>query len=254
VRLTVLGASGGIGRDARTTALLLDDDVLLDAGTGVGDLPLAALARIDHVFLTHAHLDHHAALPLLLDTVGTARAAPLTVYGLAATLDAVQAHIFNDVIWPDFSRLPSAAAPFLRYQALEPGRPVPLGARRLRAVPVTHLIPAAGYVVEGPGGAFAFSGDTTVTEEFWHVVNATPGLKHLIMETSFSDAEAALARVSYHLCPSLLAGELNKLKAKPAIHITHLPPEHEDEVMREIQATTPGYHVRRLQRGTVLEI
>jgi ribonuclease BN (tRNA processing enzyme) len=254
VRLTVLGASGGIGRDARTTALLLDDDILIDAGTGVGDLPLAQLTRIEHVFLTHAHLDHHAALPLLLDTVGAARAAPLTVYGLAETLAAVQTHIFNDVIWPDFSRLPSPATPFLRYQRLPPGGDMRLGARRLRAVPVTHLVPATGYVVEGPGGAFAFSGDTTVTEEFWRVVNATPGLKHLIIETSFNDAEAALARVSYHLCPSLLAAELNKLTVHPTIHITHLPPEHEDEVMREIQAAVPGYTVCRLRRGENLEL
>ena len=46
--LRVLGCSGSIASGCKTTAFLLDDDVLIDAGTGVGDLPLDALARIDH--------------------------------------------------------------------------------------------------------------------------------------------------------------------------------------------------------------
>ena len=38
--------------------MLLDEDILIDAGTGVGDLSLEELKKIDHVFVTHSHLDH----------------------------------------------------------------------------------------------------------------------------------------------------------------------------------------------------
>ncbi|MEE8345525.1 MAG: hypothetical protein V3R35_09305 [Woeseiaceae bacterium] len=38
--------------------MLIDDDILLDAGTGIGDLALKDLRTIRHVFLTHAHLAH----------------------------------------------------------------------------------------------------------------------------------------------------------------------------------------------------
>ena len=86
MKIRVLGCSGAIARDCRTTSFLVDDDVLVDAGTGVGDLPLEDMARIGHVFLTHSHLDHIAALPLMLDAVGARRSTPLQVHALPATI------------------------------------------------------------------------------------------------------------------------------------------------------------------------
>ncbi len=79
MKIRVLGCSGGIGGGLRTTALLVDEDILVDAGTGVGDLTLAELSQIDHIFVTHSHLDHVASIPFLVDTVGGMRSKPLTV-------------------------------------------------------------------------------------------------------------------------------------------------------------------------------
>jgi len=59
MHLTVLGCYGGIGGSRRTIALLLDDDILIDAGSGAGDLTLERMARLEHIFLTHAHLGHN---------------------------------------------------------------------------------------------------------------------------------------------------------------------------------------------------
>ena len=78
MKVRILGCSGGIGGDLRTTSMLLDDDVLIDAGTGVGDLSISALASIDHVFLTHSHMDHVGFIPFVADTVGWMRAKPIT--------------------------------------------------------------------------------------------------------------------------------------------------------------------------------
>jgi ribonuclease BN (tRNA processing enzyme) len=254
MKLTVLGCSGGIARGARTTALLLDDDILIDAGSGVGDLELAQLRRIDHVFVTHSHLDHVTALPLMLDTVGADRDEPVTVHGQEATLDALRRHVFNDVMWPDFSRIPSPERPFLRYQVLAVGAERIQGERRIRSIPVSHVVPAVGYLVSGPTGGIAFSGDTTVTDEFWRVLNACADLRHVIIETSFLDEECELARVSQHLCPSMLAGELRKLKAGPQVHISHLMPGHEDATMDEIARHLPDRLPRRLARGQTIEL
>ena len=41
MKIRILGASGGIGALARTTSILVDHDILIDAGTGVGDLALS---------------------------------------------------------------------------------------------------------------------------------------------------------------------------------------------------------------------
>jgi ribonuclease BN (tRNA processing enzyme) len=254
MKIRVLGASGGIGAQARTTSLLVDRDILIDAGTGVGDLTLAELRAIDHVFLTHSHLDHVAMLPFLLDTVGADRAAPLRVYAQEATLDTLRRHLFNNALWPDFSRLPTPQAPFMTYQALPVGAELTLGGRRLRSIPVNHVVPAVGYLLSAGAGSLAFSGDTTVTDEFWKTLNEAGDLRHVIIETSFLDADAELSRISKHLCPSMLAGELKKLKPGPRVHITHLMPGREDEIMHEIARHIPDNTPRRLTRGQVFEL
>ena len=77
MKVRVLGCSGAIARECRTTSFLLDADILVDAGTGVGDLTLDEMVGIDHVLLTHSHLDHIAALPLMLDAIAARRSLPV---------------------------------------------------------------------------------------------------------------------------------------------------------------------------------
>jgi glyoxylase-like metal-dependent hydrolase (beta-lactamase superfamily II) len=102
----VPGSGGGIGAGLHTTAMLLESDVLIDAGTGVGDLSIEALPRIDAVFLTHSHLDHLCLVPFVADTVGQLPRKPLTIYGLKEILDMLRTHVFNNLLWPDFTSLP----------------------------------------------------------------------------------------------------------------------------------------------------
>lgn len=254
MKLRVLGCSGSIGGAARTASFLVDGDILLDAGTGVGDLEIDELHAIDHVFLTHAHLDHVTSLPLLLDTVGAGRATPVTVYAQAPTLAVLEAHVFNNQLWPDFSRIPSPELPYLKYQMLPPGRSVVLDGRRIHSVPVNHVVPGVGYLVSGSGGSIAYSGDTTVTDEFWRVLNACDDLKYVIIETTFLDADAELSRLAKHLCPAMLAGELKKFERAAEVFITHLMPGREDALMEEIAKQVDGKVPQRLRRGMVFEI
>ena len=124
MRLRVLGCSGGIGgRHLRTTSFLVDNDILIDAGTGVGDLSLEALARIDHIFVSHSHLDHVASIPFLVDTVCWMRRSPIVVYGIKETVDILRAHLFNWKIWPDFTQIPDADKPFMTYREIREARP-----------------------------------------------------------------------------------------------------------------------------------
>ncbi len=118
MKLTVLGCSGGIGSGRHTTSLLVDDDILIDAGSGITTLDFEQLLKIDHVFLTHAHLDHVLGLPLLLDSVGDLRGAPVTVHALPEVLEVLSTHLFNWHLWPDFRDIPSAEAPWLRFEPL----------------------------------------------------------------------------------------------------------------------------------------
>lgn len=251
IRLEVLGCSGGIGGGRRTTALRVDDDILIDGGTGVGDLTLPELARIDHVFLTHAHLDHIACIPLMLDSVGHLRDSTLTLHATEATLAALKNHIFNDEVWPDFSRLPDAAHPFLRYRPTVVGTPIHLAGRSITPIPAVHVVPAVGYHVDSGHASLIFTGDSACGDQLWEYVNRIENLRYLLIESAFAEQGRDIAVVSKHLCPSLLREELHKLHRPAEIYISHLKPGSEDATISEIQAI-PG-KLSALQKGQVFE-
>lgn len=236
MKVRVLGCSGAIAKDCKTTSFLINQSILIDAGTGVGDLTLEEMQAIDHVFLTHSHLDHIAALPLMLDAIGAKRTKPITVYGLVQTLEALKAHVFNDIIWPDFSRIPSVETPFLRLAPIETGQQIPIAEAQVEALPAQHSVPAVGYSVSEQGPSWVFSGDTTTNPAFWQKINAL-SVGMLVIETAFSNKEMKLAELSCHLAPTQLAEQLKQLdrdKRFP-IYITHTKPAETETIMQEIE-------------------
>jgi len=249
MELLVLGCSGGIGASLRTTSLLVDGDILIDAGTGVGDLSVEALSRIDHVFITHSHLDHVACLPFLVDTVGALRTRPITVYGLPEVLALLQVHLFNWKLWPDFTRIPTREKPFMRYQPVRLGEQVDLGGRYIRPVPAHHVVPAVGYHLDSGAGSLVFTGDTTINEALWEAVNAIENLRYLIIETAFPDHELALAHASKHLCPQWLANELSKLKRPAEVLATHLKPSARQRIIDQVAQLSVAHPLRILEQG-----
>jgi ribonuclease BN (tRNA processing enzyme) len=254
MRLRVLGCSGGIGgQHNRTTSFLVDNDILIDAGTGVGDLSLAELALIDHIFITHSHLDHVNSIAFFVDSVGALRPKPVTVYATGPTIETLRKHLFNWDIWPDFTVIPSPEAPFLRYEEIEVGRVIELGKRRVTALPAVHTGPAVGYLLDSGKGSLVFSGDTGPNEALWGILNTIDNLKYLIIETAFSDKDRWLAELSKHLCPSMLGEELAKLERPAEIYITHLKPSEIELTMQEIEELSGDSHPQLLQNNHVFE-
>ncbi len=254
MKLKILGCSGGIGGDLRTTSMLLDDDVLIDAGTGVGDLSVAELTAIDHIFVTHSHMDHVASIPFIADTVGWLREKPITIYATAETLAILREHLFNWKLWPDFSQIPDPKRPMLRYQAIAVGERVKLGSRTITALPANHVVPAVGFHIDSGAASLVFSGDTTTNDALWPHVNDIQNLRYLIIETALSDRERELAVASKHLCPSLLAEELAKLKSFPDVYITHLKPREADVIMEEISTRVTERRPQMLKNNQVFEL
>ena len=248
MRLRVLGCSGGIGgRHLRTTSFLID------AGTGVGDLTLAELSQVDHIFITHSHLDHVTSIPFIVDTVGGMRAKPISLYATRATTEILKNHLFNWAIWPDFTEIPTPEAPFMRYVEIELGAAVRLGGRTITPIPARHTVPAVGYHLDSGAASLVFTGDTGQNDALWRVVNRIANLKFLIIETAFSNKERQLAEVSRHLCPATLAEELAKLERAPEIYITHLKPGEIEPTMLEIEECAGAFRPRMLQNNLVLE-
>jgi ribonuclease BN (tRNA processing enzyme) len=249
MKIRVLGCSGGIGGSLRTTSFLVDDDVLIDAGTGVGDLSLESLAKIDHIFVSHSHLDHVTSIPFLVDTVCWMRRNPIKVYAIKETLDILRAHLFNWKIWPDFTQIPDAEHPFMEYREIRAGESVELRGRLFTAIPANHTVPAVGYMLDNGRSSLIYSGDTCSNDALWKVVNATSNLKYLIIETAFSNKERGIALASKHLCPQLLAQELEKMSVKPDVFITHLKPGEGALTMKEVSESAGRWRPRMLENN-----
>ena len=254
MKLRVLGCSGGIGGNLRTTSFLLDHDVLIDAGTGVGELSLTELALIDHVFVTHSHMDHITSIPFMVDSAGFMRDRPLTVYASEETLGIIKQHVFNGEIWPDFSEIPSVQHPYLCYRAMRLGETISLNGRKITSIPANHVVPAVGYHLDSGTASLVFSGDTTTNDALWDTVNKIENLRYLIIETAFSNSERELAIISKHLCPSMLATELEKLKRKAEVFITHLKPGELELTMREIEDSVPLHTPKMLLNNQEFEL
>lgn len=263
MQVRVLGCSGAIAKGCRTTSFLLDEQILIDAGTGVGDLTLDEMAAIDHVFLTHSHLDHVAALPLMVDAIAARRTQPITIYALKGTIRALKQHVFNNVIWPDFSVIPTAAAPFIRFQEITCGETLQLGDKTIEALPAVHTVPAVGYAASAGGRCWVFTGDTERNAAFWKRFNQLDAAM-LVIETAFSNREKDLAKISLHLSPQALAQELELMdpSRKTPIYITHTKPSETDLIMAEIAAfggpqpngQTSKHDIRWLQAGQLFDI
>lgn len=265
MKIRVLGCSGAIAKDCRTTSFLMDQNMLIDAGTGVGDLTLAEMRCVSDVLLTHSHLDHIAALPLMVDATASHRTSPLRIHALQGTIDALKLHIFNNVIWPDFSRIPSLESPFITFHPIELGELLEVAGKHVEVLPAVHTVPAVGYAVSASQTAarWVFTGDTERNPALWQRINQL-NVAMLVIETAFSNRESDLAALSRHLSPQALADELEHIdpgKNYP-IYITHTKPAETELIMDEIQnfeTTHPtGLHqaqdIRWLSAGQEFEL
>ncbi len=251
IRLQLVGCSGGIGGSGRqTTCYLLNDTVLIDAGTGLGTLSLEAMARIDHVVLTHAHLDHIACLPLLVDSVAAMRETPLQVWALPEVIGMFRAHIFNNHIWPDFTVIPDAEHPFLQLNPL-PADGLTLAGMHFTALPALHGIPACGYRVTHDDTTLVFSGDTSDCAGFWEAVHALTALTAVVVECSYPSTMATMADLSMHMHAGALSERLRALPPTVASVVIHRKPGFEEAIAAELSAALTGRDLRLPQPGEI---
>jgi len=235
MELQVIGCHGGETPRHRTSAFVLDGRVAIDAGSLTSALDLPAQSRLEACLVSHAHLDHIRDLATIADNRAQNKCPPLVIAGTAQTIAILKKHFFNGLLWPDFTKIPSAKSPTIVYKILQPEVQTMIAGYKVRAIMVSHTIECCAFVIEGPSGALAYSGDTGPTDRLWEVLNETKDLRAMLMEVSFPNREQRLATASGHHTPRTLGIELRKhhrSKELPFI-LYHIKPVFQAEVEKE---------------------
>lgn len=236
MKVEVLGAYGGESADCRMTCLLIDDVVALDAGSLSQALPVERQRSVEAIVLTHSHLDHTCSLPFFVENIYERGREAVDIWATEETIYAIRKSLFNNTSWPDFSRMPNNLLPAMRFRALEPEEPVEIGGIRFTPIPVDHLVPTCGFLIERGDAKVLWSSDTGPTHRLWEVANQTPGLAAICLEVSFDNSMETIADVSFHLTPQRVAAELEKLRRPLPVLLHHLKPPCIEPIHREIAA------------------
>ena len=238
MKVRILGCHGGASIRHRNVTFVIDDRVALDAGSLAGALTVDEQVAIETVLVTHSHLDHVGDLGTFCDTRAQMAADELLIAGLGETIEALQAHFFNDVLWPDFQKISLGDRFTVRLQRLVPEERVELSGLRVTPIEVNHTVPSCGFLVSDGAGTLAYSGDTGPTDRFWQAVGEERDVRALITEVSFPDRMTELATASGHLTPTLLGAELEKLAGADDVPtwIYGMKPAFVDEIEAELGA------------------
>lgn len=234
---SAFGTSGEPGSDEAQflTSILVNDSICLDAGSIGFQHDLAVQRSVEHVFISHSHTDHTASLPMLLDNVFGVHPEGVHVHASKEVESALREDLFNDRTWPDFIRI-SEEGPqrLLTLHRLVPEKPVEIDGVRITPVPVDHIVPTVGYVVDDGESAIVIATDTGPSDRLWEIANAIPHLRAVFLEVSFPEELTWLADAAKHLTPKLFAEEVAKLTGSPELFVLHLKPTHREDILRQL--------------------
>lgn len=244
MKIRVLGCYGGQLLGFHLTSFLVNDTILLDAGSPTEVLTLEEQSEIEHIFLSHTHLDHIKDIAFLADNRslkrwgGETQASAITIHSLQENLDTLKTHFLNHVVWPDFTRIPTQKDAILNMESFASEERVSVEGIHIMPILVNHPVPCTGFLLDDGMVQVVFSADTGPTDRIWEIANQQPNLRAVIIDCSFPNDCQELADVSGHLTPRGMVEELKKLDkfGKVPVYLYHMKPEVLTEMASEVEA------------------
>jgi len=235
VQVKIIGGHGGVTKNYNATSYLIDDSLLIDAGSVASGLDIEDQIKIDHILISHSHLDHTKDLAFISDNCFGLKGKPFEVHCHKSVHTAIKDHLFNDTIWPDFSKLPTEKNPTMHFNELEKEKIVDLGGYKVQPVHVHHPGDAYGFIIEKDDVAILFTQDTSATERIWEIGKQYgKKLKGIFTEVSFPNFLQGVADASDHHTPSTMKDEISKMPEDIPIYLGHLKPNYQEQLIQEI--------------------
>ena len=235
--IKILGAYGGKGINMDLTSIQVSKHILIDAGNIICSLN-KDIKYINHIFVSHSHLDHINDIAYLIDSTLATRKESLKIYGRKKTLDNLSNHIFNWEIWPNFREInliDNPNIPSLEMIEIELNEIIEIDNYRIKVIENNHTPPSNGFVIEKNSSAILFTSDTYCCKKIWDEVNKNKKITTVIVDVSFPSRLKQLSNDSKHLTADLLKDELKQIERDNiTVHINHIKPAYKDEVINEI--------------------
>jgi ribonuclease BN (tRNA processing enzyme) len=250
--IKLLGAYGGKSKDKNTTCIQVSEKILIDAGEILNSLGEKA-SEIEHIFVTHSHLDHILEIPLLIDMTFASRKNPLKIYASKGTIKHIKEHILNHDIWPDFSEIEMIRSneKSVQFIEIELNQTITIDGYSIKATRNNHTNSSFGYIITNNNKSILFTSDTYCCDNIWDEINLNDKIKSVIIDVSFPSTYEQLALDSKHLTPTLLKDEVQKLKRKDVkIFAFHLKPAFEQQITQELVELNNKYNI--LNGGVIL--
>ncbi|MFQ6079352.1 MAG: MBL fold metallo-hydrolase [Thermodesulfobacteriota bacterium] len=236
MRLRVLGCYGTELFDYHATSFLVNEAILIDAGTTASAMTMEDQLKIRNILLSHSHLDHVKGLFFLADNLFERFSATVTIYSTRGILGILKTHYFNNLLSPDFTSIPDKKSPIMKFRPIAPGESFEVNGLMVNAFKANHVVESVGYKLQDGNGAILYSGDTGATPWIWKEAREQKGLKAIFVETSFPNRLSDLARLTGHLTPSMLEEELKKIGGLDVpIFIFHMKPQYLETITAEIE-------------------
>lgn len=241
MRIKLLPSSAGRESQLQClTSFLIDDRVAIDGGSIGFALGPGEIGAVRHIIVTHSHADHTASLPMYVAEAFNVLNDPIFIYGSVEVISTLRKHVFNDDVWPDFEKiqLRNGSGPTVEFRELQARQKLSIAGIDVTPIPVNHLIPTFGLLVQNETAAIVFTSDTYTTHEIWSAAREIEHLKAVFVDVSFPNEMGELAEASKHLTPELLADELKKLDREVDVYAVHIKPTNRDAVITQIAALT----------------
>ena len=255
--IKILGASGSKAKNLNTTSFQIFKDIVVDAGNILNALGNDALF-INHIFLTHSHADHITDLPFIIETFFEKRETPLIIYALEETINVLKKHSFNNIIWPDFTKIKLIKNDSfsLILKPIKLNVPIQINDYSIKAIPANHIAGSCGFVITKNNQSFIISGDTYLNPTIHEEINNDKTIKSLIIECSFPDKLNELAKTTKHLTPTLISNILQNIQRKDiSVFFYHLKPSYKKELLQDIKKNKLlNYKGKVLNEGDVIHI
>jgi ribonuclease BN (tRNA processing enzyme) len=255
MKIKVLGCSGAAFPDHHPPGFLLDERILFDAGSLTNVLDEEAQMKIEHIFVTHAHLDHILGIPFLADNVLNGnKVHTLDVFSISPVIKTIKKNLLNNSVWPDFTVIPDSKSAIVNLIALKANKFIKINDYVITPYKVNHSVPAVGYLVEDiQKRRFFYTGDTGPSEFTWKKIGEQK-IHCLIIEVSLPNSMDEMAIRTGHLTARLLRDELSKIGQMPErIYITHPKPHYFKTIQGELQRLHHP-HLSILRDGQTIQV